>query len=89
MFDLVLHNGWMLFVYALITLILFVMEFIVVILKISLPKSNYELKLEVIEEIGRKRMARLVDSDNAHFEHGTFYSSYNKANLKNILFRKN
>ncbi len=64
MFDLVVSNGWMLFVYSLVTLLLFSLEFIVVILKICLPKSNYEFKLEIIEEIGKKRLMRLRDHDN-------------------------
>jgi hypothetical protein len=75
MFDLVLNNGWMLFVYLLFTAILFVLEFLVVILKMKLPKSNYELKLEAIEEIGRKRLMRLVNNDQNHFEEARYYSA--------------
>jgi hypothetical protein len=82
MFDLVLNNGWMLFVYLLFTCILFVLEFLVVILKMKLPKSNYELKLEAIEEIGRKRLMRLVNSDQNHFEGTQYYAAGKSASLK-------
>jgi hypothetical protein len=43
------------------------MEFMVVILKFYLPKSNYEIKIETIEKIGQRRMEEMVKKDPDHF----------------------
>jgi len=77
--DLVCSNGWMCLVYITVTLLLFSLEFIVVILKLSLPKSNYEFKLEVIEEIGRRRLMKMINDDLNHFEIATQYPVYIRA----------
>jgi hypothetical protein len=60
LFYLVAHDFSMGIVYFLFTAFLFFMEFIVVFLKSAWPKTNYERKLEMIEEIGRKRLERLL-----------------------------
>lgn len=73
MFDLIFEDSRMLFVYLVVTLVLFALEFIVVILKVSLPKSNYEYKLEVIEEIGKKRMMALMNNDSSHYDFSRQY----------------
>jgi hypothetical protein len=64
MFFLVSSDNYMLIIYLALTFFLFFLEFIVVILKWKLPKSNYEYKLEVIEEIGKKRLDQLRNNDS-------------------------
>jgi hypothetical protein len=59
MFDLVRKDAYMLVVYIITTIIFFGMEFLVILLKMTMPKTNYELKLEMIERIGRQRMERM------------------------------
>jgi hypothetical protein len=78
MFDLILTNNWMCFIYILVTLVLFSLEFIVVILKLTIPKSNYELKLELIEMIGRKRMTRMMEVDSASYNAISQYPAVRK-----------
>jgi len=79
-FDLICSDGWMCAIYIVVTLVLFCLEFIVVILKLSLPKSNYEIKLEVIEEIGKRRMKKLLDNDLNHYDIGSEYPMSRKIN---------
>lgn len=79
MFDLVQTEFFVAALYAVITLLLFCMEFMVVILKLTLPKSNYELKMEMIEEIGKRRMKRILEGDERQFDHTTQYSGYRKS----------
>ena len=54
LFELVLEDPWMMLVYCLVTLFLFFLEFIVVLLKLYLPMTNYEKKIQLIEQIGQK-----------------------------------
>lgn len=79
MFDLVVSDVYMLIFYIVITLVLFALEFLVIFFKITMKKTNYEYRLELIEEIGRKRMDKLRQHDIAHFEPGKNYSSYKNA----------
>ena len=69
----------MAFIYFLFTAFLFAMEFLVVFLKSAWPKTNYERRLELIEEIGQKRMERVSKNDHLHFEPGKIYPSYKNA----------
>lgn len=62
MFDLVLSNGWAAAAYMLITLFFFLLEFLVVILKYCMDETNYERKVKLIEEIGKRRMEELRKS---------------------------
>jgi len=74
LFELVFEDPWMLTVYCLVTLFLFFMEFIVVLLKMYLPKTNYEKKVELIEQIGQKRMERMRKYDEQYFDLGRIHS---------------
>ena len=56
LFQLVSEDGYMLTIYALFTLLMFFFEFLVVILKLTWKKTNYERRLEMIESTGQKRM---------------------------------
>jgi len=78
-FDLIYSDVWMCAIYIVVTLVLFCLEFIVVILKLSLPKSNYELKLEVLEEIGKQRMMKLLRNDMSHYDYGQEYPGVKRA----------
>jgi hypothetical protein len=65
-FDLVLKNTWMLVIYSVFTLLMLFLEFMVVFIKIFSNKTNYELKVEMIEEIGRRKMETI--NKNSHFD---------------------
>lgn len=56
MMRLVLEDGFMLSIYIIITALLFCFEFLVVIMKITLPKTTYELKMESIEKIAEQKI---------------------------------
>lgn len=79
LFRLVLSDGFMAAIYILFTLFLFAMEFLVVFLKNAWPLTNYERRLGLIEEIGRKRMEKVKQHDLSHFETGKAYNAYNIA----------
>lgn len=79
MFELVFSNRYMSIYYGVITIILFLMEFMVVILKFCLPKSNYEIKIETIEKIGQRRMERMVEQEPDYFRPGERTQRYRKA----------
>jgi hypothetical protein len=64
LFSLVLNDWVMALIYGLFTLFLFSMEFLVVMIKMGWRKTNYERKIEMIEEIGRSRMEKLLVHHN-------------------------
>jgi len=68
LFWLVFSDYAMGFIYILFTALLFAMEFLVVFLKSAWPTSNYEKRLQAIEEIGSKRMDRILKHDGASFD---------------------
>jgi len=76
MFQLIKDNGFMMFVYVLFTTLLFFFEFLVVILKLTWKKTNYEYKMEMIEEIGARRRAFLQKSDSPLLDPGNYISHY-------------
>lgn len=84
LFRLVLSDGFMATIYILFTLFLFAMEFLVVFLKSAWPLTNYERRLELIEEIGRKRMEKVSQHDITHYEPGRAYPSYKNAKAQLI-----
>ena len=79
LFNLVFSDVYMSVIYLLFTAFLFAMEFLVVFLKGAWPQTNYERRLELIEEIGRKRMEKVRQNDIAHFESGKVYPEYKNA----------
>lgn len=79
LFHLVFSDWYMAIIYLLFTAFLFAMEFLVVFLKGAWPMTNYERRLELIEEIGRKRMEKVSQNDISHFEVGKVYPSYKNA----------
>ena len=82
MFDLLKNDKWMVVVYSLITSILFVLEFIVVVMKMNLPKSNYERKIELIERIGEERMRRILKTYPSHIDDVSLIPSLKSINNK-------
>lgn len=56
LFRLVVQDRYMLWTYIFFTALMFFFEFLVVILKLTWKKTNYERKIEMIEEIGKKRL---------------------------------
>ena len=56
LFQLVGKDGYMLTIYILFTLLMFFFEFLVVILKLTWNKTKYERKMEMIENIGERRI---------------------------------
>jgi hypothetical protein len=79
MFDLATSDKYLLAIYIVVTLILFCLEFIVIIFKITMKKTNYEYRLELIEEIGRKRMEKVLNNDLNHYDNAKAYSAYKDA----------
>ena len=68
MFDLVKSDDLMLAVYIVFTLIFLFLECMVVIVKMSGGKTNYELKQDLIEIIGARRMERIAGHDDNFFD---------------------
>ena len=64
LFTLVFNDWVMALIYVLFTLFLFSMEFLVLMIKMGWRKTNYERKIEMIEEIGRRRMEKLLVHHN-------------------------
>ncbi|RZK13240.1 MAG: DUF4407 domain-containing protein [Flavobacterium sp.] len=79
LFELVAGNGYMLITYLLFTALLLFFEFLVVILKFTWKKTNYEAKLEMIEEIGRNRMAFLNQQSSPLNDPGNYMPQYEGA----------
>jgi|LSQX01.1.fsa_nt_gb hypothetical protein len=85
LFKMVFSDWAMGIIYFLLTGFLFSMEFLVVIMKNSWKKTNYERRLELIEEIGRKRMEMIKNHDASHFRPARLSQNYQtiKDNLEN------
>ncbi|MBK7573345.1 MAG: DUF4407 domain-containing protein [Bacteroidetes bacterium] len=64
MFDLVIAEKTMLFTYIIFTLLIWCIEFLVVLMKLNHVETNYERKLQLIEQIGEKRMSKIGNKDN-------------------------
>ncbi len=83
LFRLVGTDGYMLATYILFTLLFFFFEFLVVILKLNWKKTNYERKLDMIEEIGQKRMEYLMRKDSPMTDPGYYLPQLEQA--RNLL----
>lgn len=80
LFKLVTSDWAMAIVYVLFTTLLFIMEFLIVFLKNALPETNYERKLQAIEEIGRNRLERILQVNDRAFDPTRETKEYKKAN---------
>lgn len=79
LFSLVAKDGYMLTTYILFTLLLVFFEFLVVVLKLTWKKTNYEKKMEMIEEIGHIRMEFLQRKDSPLTDPGNFLPQFETA----------
>lgn len=79
LFSLVFSDWVIGIFYAVITLFLFILEFMVVYFKSKSKKTNYERRVELIEEIGERRMNRIRENDPKHFDASKFYPSHKTA----------
>lgn len=66
----------MLAVYILFTLLLVLCEFLVVMFKYFSKPTNYERKMEAIEEIGEKRLKKLREIDSLLNSDGQNHPAY-------------
>ncbi|MFH1121913.1 MAG: DUF4407 domain-containing protein [Bacteroidota bacterium] len=82
MFDLVKTDRYMMVFYFMVTAILFTLEFLVVVFKVTMGKTNYERRLELIEEIGQRRMEKVRQNDLKYFEAGKVSPDYRQAQAK-------
>ncbi|OYU56711.1 MAG: hypothetical protein CFE25_05655 [Chitinophagaceae bacterium BSSC1] len=78
LFTLVSSDIYMAIMYSLFTLLLFFFEFLVVILKLTWKKTNYERKIEMIEKVGEERINYLLRKGSP------LYDSNTKINHLNI-----
>lgn len=76
LFSLVVKDGYMLMSYILFTLLLFFFEFLVVVLKLTWKKTNYEKRIEMIEEIGNRRMEFLQRKDSPLSDPGNYLPQF-------------
>lgn len=58
--QLVESDPWMMLAYVLFTLLLFCIEFIVIILKASWGMTNYERRVEMMDKVGERRMRAMM-----------------------------
>lgn len=79
LFSLVFSDWYMGIIYALFTLFVFFMEFLVVFMKNAWATTNYERKLQLIEEIGKSRMEKVRANDSRFFEPGKLHGAHKEA----------
>lgn len=79
LFHLVVRDNYMLSIYILFTLLMFFFEFLVVILKLTWKKTNYERKIEMIEYIGQRRMEYLQNNNSPLNDPGNFLPHLSQA----------
>lgn len=79
LFQLVGSDGYMCAIYVVFTLLLFFFEFLVVILKLTWSKTNYERKLEMIEQIGLNRMEFLQSMSSPLADPGNYLPHFGPA----------
>jgi hypothetical protein len=80
LFSLVFSDLFMGIIYIMFSAFLFAMEFLVVLMKNGWKQTNYERRIELIEEIGRKRMEKILKNDLTHYEPHTAHSGYQRVN---------
>ena len=68
LFHLIMNNLIAFVTYAFFTIFLFALEFIVIIMKHSLPETNYELRIAAMEKVGKRRLERLIQVDDRYYD---------------------
>jgi hypothetical protein len=61
LFQLIRQSNSMLIIYIAFTLVMFFLEFMVILVKMNMPESNYERRVKLIEQIGQRRMQMLSE----------------------------
>lgn len=74
--NLVFSDLYMGITYTLFTLLMFFFEFLVVILKSTWDKTNYENRIEMIEEIGARRMQLLNNTKHPVYDGGLYLKEF-------------
>ena len=69
-FELVFSDWAMGIMYFIFTGLLMVVEFLVVILKMKHPESNYDRKVKMIEQMGAARMNKIAAADQRWYDGG-------------------
>lgn len=64
LFQLVFSDLGMCIAYVMLTIVMFCIEFVVVLVKSKSPESNYERRVKLIEAIGEKRMQMLAGKNS-------------------------
>lgn len=72
LFEIVSQDNYMLVTYILFSLLMFFFEFLVVILKHTWKKTNYERRVEMIEQIGINRMNFLLGNSSPLKDPGNY-----------------
>jgi hypothetical protein len=68
MFELILNDSAMLVVYVVFSILMFVLEFIVIITKYTVGTTSYDRRVLLIEEIGKRKMEKLLETSTKAFE---------------------
>lgn len=63
LFDLVVSNKIVGLIYFLFTVIIWCLEFLVILFKLNSAETNYERKVRIIEQIGEQRMDKILKTD--------------------------
>lgn len=79
-FELVFSDWAMGIMYFIFTGLLMMVEFLVVILKMKHPESNYDRKVKMIEQIGAARMNKIAAADQRWYDGGHALPSSQKLN---------
>ncbi len=82
LFGLVFSNWIAGIIYIVFTVFLFSLEFIVIIMKHSLPETNYERRVAAMEQVGKRRMERLVESCVLAYDPGDNTEQVRKINME-------
>jgi cell division septum initiation protein DivIVA len=61
--DLILKNRMAMISYIVFTLLFFILEFMVIILKMTHATTNYERKLEMIEQMGQHNLEKMLERE--------------------------
>jgi hypothetical protein len=70
LFKLVLKDPVAFITYVFFTFFLFSLEFIVIIMKHSLPETNYERRIAAMEQVGKRRLERLIEAGDRSYDPG-------------------
>jgi hypothetical protein len=82
LFSLVLTDLVALVTYAFFTFFLFSLEFIVIIMKHSLSETNYERRIAAMEQVGWRRLERIIEAGDRSYDPGDNSEHVRKMNVE-------